>query len=88
MRRRGDIYLDILTTGLLAIRHAAYEGDAAWCHAEADHLHNVPSHLRHGDEGTHRYYLDVMRRGYLAAMGAKYKGTYDQLWAELENAPA
>ena len=88
MRRRADIYLDILSTGLLTIRHAAYEGDAAWCHAEADHLHNVPGHLKHGDDGTHRDYLDAMRPGYLRAMGTKYKGTYDELWAELENASA
>jgi hypothetical protein len=88
MRRRSEVYLDILSAGLLAVRSAAYNGDAAWCYAEADHLHNVPNHIKCGDDALHRFYLNVERPAYLRAMGTKYKGAYDALWAELERAPA
>ena len=83
MRARRDIYVDILSDGLLAIRYAAHRGDAERCFAEADHLHNVPSLLDEPDERKHRYYWEAERPSYLAKMGTKYDGTYDRLWAEL-----
>jgi hypothetical protein len=86
MRSRSDVYLDSLKDGLLAIRYAAHKGDAAWCFAEADHLHNIPGLVKHADDANHRYYLDCTRRGYLAAMGTKYDHSYDLLWEELGKA--
>ena len=86
MRPRRDIYLDIIKTGLLTIRYAAHKGDAEWCHAEADHLHNLPGLLDVADEALHRYYWECERRGYLHAMGKKYEGQYDKFWNELAKA--
>ena len=87
MRSRFHIYCDILATGLLNIRAAAYEGDAEQCHAEADHLHNVPSHLKDMEhDGLHRFYWEAMRAGYLRVSKPKWAASYEQLWKELEAA--
>ena len=59
MRSRFEIYCDILSSGLLAIRNHSH--DPEHCHAEADHLHNIPDLLRNfGNEGLHRYYWEAM----------------------------
>ena len=69
MGTRQETYLDILRRGLLSIRGAADNGDAEQCHAEADHLHNLPELLAHlVREELRAYHWDVMRPGHLPAL--------------------
>ena len=83
MRSRHDVYCDILYRGLLNIRGAAHEGDAAQCFAEADHLHNLPGLLKADDEALHRFYWEVMRPGYVRASRPRWTESYEPLWEEL-----
>ena len=45
-----DACLRVLYEGLIAIRMAAWHGDAALCDEIADALHNLPDLVRLGDE--------------------------------------
>jgi hypothetical protein len=85
MRTRFEIYCDILTLGLLAIRNNA--SDSEWCHAVADHLHNLPELLRHFDkEELHQYYWEAMRPSFIRSSKPERLWRFQQLWAELEEA--
>ena len=86
-RTRQQIYLEILSVGLISIRGAAFNGDAEQCHAEADHLHNLPGLLNNLDrEELHNHYWNVMRPGYLSISKPEYVARYDSLWKELREA--
>ncbi len=94
MRTRDEVYVDILTFGLIHIRNAAYSGDARACEIEADHLHNLPSLIGETNELRHQYYYEKERTLYLeraagldasaAERAAFTMNRYRSLWAELE----
>ncbi len=87
MRTRQQIYLDILAQGLLTIRRLASQGDTEQCHAEADHLHNLPGLLAHlENEGLHDHYRGATRKSYLSVNKPGYAEAYTALWQELEEA--
>lgn len=87
MKSRQEIYLAILYRGLLAIRGAAHAGDTEQCHAEADHLHNMPELLRNLDkEELHNFYWRIMRPSYIQMSKPEYVRSFEQLWKELEEA--
>ena len=66
MKSEADcIYLGILTSGLLALRTAAENGDIEACRQESDHLHNIPSLIGEANLERHRYYLSTERVRYL-----------------------
>lgn len=64
MRQIDEIYLSILTQGLIALREAAYKGDAERCFREAEHLHNIPSLIGEENLERHFYYFNVERNSY------------------------
>jgi len=83
-RRSGEIYLDILYRGLLAIRSTQ---DIEYANAVADHLHNLPGLLRNLEHaGLHDYYWKAMRPGFVAKVGPEGTRAFDALWIELEAA--
>ncbi len=64
MRSRFEIYCDLLRVGLLNIRYHARDSER--CHAQSDHLHNIPELLRTFDnEDLHRFYWNVTRRSFI-----------------------
>jgi len=86
-RDRRDVYLDIVSRGLLNARAAGYAGDAAQAAAEADHLHNLPELLQHlENEALHAYYWECMRPSYLGESKPEYAKGFSDLWAELDPA--
>jgi hypothetical protein len=94
MRTRDEVYLDILSCGLLWIRNAGHSGYARACEIEADHLHNIPSLVGEDNELRHEYYFETERTSYLeriaeldssaARPGSFTFERYRDLWAELE----
>lgn len=92
MRTRDDVYLDILSFGLLVIRAEATKGNVEACMIEADHLHNIPSLIGETNQSRHQYYFDLERTLYIdrceklaSTEEAKFAlKRYRELWAELE----
>ena len=91
LRRRDEVYLEILHLGLLRIRAAGYDGDTRHCEIEADHLHNIPAYVAGGDGANHLYYLAEEVPSYLRridfslAACADLVRRYVPLWVELES---
>jgi hypothetical protein len=85
MRTRFEIYCDILRIGLLNIRCNA--NDPERCHAESDHLHNLPELLtRFDDEDLHRFYWEIMRPSFIDQSKPEWLTGYKELWRELDEA--
>jgi hypothetical protein len=85
MRSRFEIYCDIIYWGLLNIRNNS--DNPKRCHAEADHLHNLPALLRQfHNEGLHREYWDIMRPCFISNAESDWLWRFEQLWAELAEA--
>lgn len=83
-RSSREIYKDILSHGLLAIRSTK---DLAYAQALADHLHNVPNlllHLEHA--GLHDYYWRVERACFIRQVSSEQARIFEGLWQELEAA--
>jgi len=71
----AEVLLQILHEGLLRIRSAGWQSDAAACARDADHLHNLPSLLANYSPDRLRYYWEVERSGV---------EPFAALWARLE----
>jgi hypothetical protein len=83
-RQSREIYTEILSSGLLAIRNAQ---DLEYAHALADHLHNLPSLLQNLEHaGLHDYYWRAERPGFLRQITAEQAKRFEPLWHELEEA--
>lgn len=65
MEALDQIYFEILTAGLIAVRDAGANDDTARCRAEAEHIHNIPSLIGEQNIQRHLYYATVERRRYL-----------------------
>lgn len=65
MNELDRLHLTILYAGLVAIRNAAQRGDLAWCKAESEHLHEVPSLIGETNVRRHVYHATAVRRAYL-----------------------
>jgi hypothetical protein len=76
LRARREAYVRLLTDGLIAIRAAGYDGDAALCEIEADHIHNLPSLLDEQNVHRHHYYIDAECKGYLANLERRGDAAY------------
>jgi hypothetical protein len=65
MTELDNLYLAILRCGLAAIRNASNNGDIAYCKAESEHLHEMPSLIGEGNMVRHHYYATKQRAAYL-----------------------
>lgn len=82
----------LLRIGLLRIRRAASEGDAALCMIEADHLHNLPALIEHFSDELLDFYLTVEWPAFLAQLERHVAASpncrdvrqMEPLWAALE----
>jgi hypothetical protein len=79
----AEIVLEIIATGLLEARAAAWSGDSQRCAAEADHLHNLPGLLRAFSWEKMRYYWDAERTSYLSQLGDRPCTSFETLWTSL-----
>jgi hypothetical protein len=85
MRSRFEIYCELIHWGLLNIRF--YSTDPERCHAEADHLHNLPTLLQDFEnERLHREYWDIARPCFISNSRPDWLHRYNELWAELPEA--
>jgi hypothetical protein len=85
MRDRFEIYCEILSLGLIQIRHNAHDGEQ--CFAQADHLHNLPELLQNFDnEDLHCIYWEATRPAFISQSKLEFLGRFQQLWDELEDA--
>jgi hypothetical protein len=85
-----DALASILHLGLVAIRNHA-RGNPEYAFAEADHLHNLPNCIKGLSADLIRYYYDVERPCYLAAvtrlpgdMGHIARTFYHEPWQVIE----
>jgi hypothetical protein len=85
-REIAEIVVDILQAGLLAIRAAAWEGNAERCAIEADHLHNLADFLRNYSPAKLKYYWETERPAFLSRMSATTDApnAFGPLWHKLE----
>jgi hypothetical protein len=79
-----DILQEILTTGLLRIRSLAWSGDSKRCAIEADHIHNLPHLLVHGDSDGLVYYWEVERTSYIDQTEPDQLSVWEPLWQRLQ----
>jgi len=75
------ILLNILGTGLLRIRAFGWNGDAANCAIEADHLHNLPKTAREPTLKFLAYYYNVSRQAFITE--AKDTRGFEADWERL-----
>lgn len=75
---------EILRQALLNTRVAAQSGDTARCHAEADHVHNLPSLLTDFAPDVLRFYWNVERASYIREAGVSGSESFSNAWSRLE----
>ena len=80
-----DILQEILTTGLLRIRTLAWSGDSGRCAIEADHIHNLPYLLVHGDPDGLVHYWEVERTAYIDQTEPDQLPVWQPLWRRLQS---
>ena len=79
--------LEIIRCALLNIRSLGWDGKAAGCALEADHVHNLPNLIQDYSEGALKYYLGPGRAEYAREMQESATGDLhhlQQLWDQLE----
>jgi hypothetical protein len=78
------VLLEILKTGLLAIRAAGWSSRADRCALEADHLHNLPQLPADYRPQLLLFYWDVERADYVKQMPSEGLAAWEPLWRRLE----
>ena len=90
MGERDQVYLQILSFGLLCLREAAIVGNLKQVAVEADHLHNLPSLIGESNVLRHAHYLDHERMLYPERVDRSVPRVdftihrYTELWQELQ----
>jgi hypothetical protein len=79
----AEILAEILTTGLLRIRALGWDGNAARCAIESDHIHNLPDLMVHYSPERLAYYWDVERPSYISQTSAPDLTVWEPLWQQL-----
>ena len=74
----------ILQLGFLRIRAFGWQGDAARCAIEADHVHNLPNLLSNYSDDALRFYWEVERPAFLKQSDAEAARAFEPLWQRLE----
>lgn len=80
----NDILQELLTTGLLRIRSLAWSRDSDRCAIEADHIHNLPHLLVHGDPDALAHYWEVERTSYIDQTEPDQLPIWEPLWKRLQ----
>ncbi|HEV3117193.1 MAG TPA: hypothetical protein VGY58_09085 [Gemmataceae bacterium] len=80
----ASVIVDILRTGLLSIRSAAWAGDAQRCAIEADHIHNLPDLLNNYSDELLSFYWHVSREAFIKETPGELS-SLQPLWQRLHN---
>jgi hypothetical protein len=79
MTPEDEAYLEILQSGLAAIRNSATAGDIEHCRAEAEHLHEIPGLVGERRVERHRCYISQHRAAYLEWANKSNRRVVDEL---------
>lgn len=79
-----EILASILHFGLMDIRGQAHAGNAARCHRQSDHLHNLPSLLNNYSPEMLDFYWSVTRATYIQDAQENELQLFAPLWEQLE----
>jgi hypothetical protein len=79
----AEIVHEILRIGILRIRAAAWNGDAARSAIEADHLHNLPALLADYRPELLDYYLRVESASFASRCSPDDFSCFEPLWNSL-----
>lgn len=80
----AQILSEIITNSVLAIRMAAWNGNADFCASEADHIHNLPGLISHYSNDCLKYYLEVEVPCYVSRRDDQYTSSQKKLWEQLQ----
>ena len=83
-----DALLSILAESILMIRLAGNADYADYCAEEADHIHNLPSILRHYDRDRLEHYLTWAQTGYASKFQKRFNRMPTEFmseWKRLED---
>jgi hypothetical protein len=83
----AEIVHEILRIGILRIRAAAWNGDAARSAIEADHLHNLPALLADYRPELLDFYVTIERLGFSEHFSPEELAEFDPLWEVLAKFP-
>lgn len=81
----AEIVQEILHTGILRIRAAAWSGDTQRCAIEADHIHNLPALLKDYSDERLRYYWEVERPAFIEQSSGTAVAELERLWERLSS---
>ncbi len=79
----AEIIVDIIQTGLLRIRGAAWANQTERCAIEADHVHNLPTLLVNYSPGQLKYYWEVERPSFIKETSPAEQAAFAPLWTKL-----
>src|SRR5438105_6141215 len=79
----ASLLLEILKTGILRIRSAAWSGDAGRCAIEADHIHNLADLLLNYSPELLNFYWEIGRPSFIDQSPAAELVSFQPLWAKL-----
>lgn len=79
-----DVLLDIISNGLLRIRHFAGAGDWQSCLVEADHLHNLPYLIKDYSRDLLQFYWHTERELFVQHCALGDLGEFRAHWRRLQ----
>ena len=79
----AEILLNIIQTGILRVRAAAWAGKTDQVAIEADHIHNLPAILKNYSPDALKFYWDIERHEFISR--APDNGAFQDLWKKLES---
>jgi hypothetical protein len=78
----AEILLNILQTGILRMRAAAWAGNTDQVEAEADHVHNLPAILRDYSSDALKFYWEIERPCFLSKVPDV--AAFEEPWKRLQ----
>jgi hypothetical protein len=79
----ADLLLTVIQIGVLRIRAAGWNNDAACCAAEADHIHNLVALLRDYSDDLLQFYWNVERVAFLDQIKAGNAADFEPIWSQI-----
>ena len=77
--------LKIIEIGIIHIRSFGWDGNAARCALEADHIHNLPGLLISYSPEVLKYYLDVEQPIFIKNTAGVSIGDFKPYWKALDD---
>ncbi len=78
----AEILLNIMQTGILRMRAAAWAGNSDQVALEADHIHNLPTILKDYSIDALKYYWEIERAVFVSKV--PNTGDFQENWKKLK----